>query len=76
MLESKEFMEQFLQYLQTYYGMGREQSGRYVARQTNTALIPLFQDSSQAEEPAYDDQMMAEQLNGMFPGPYDPMRLN
>lgn len=80
MIDSKDFMAQFLQYLQSYYG-GRAGASPTTV-QTNILKIPLFQEGlakaeSAPQYGAMDSGMgMAQQLNGLFPGPYDPMRLN
>lgn len=79
MVKPKDFMEGFMAYLQDYYG-GQKQT---VSTNTpNIVKVPLFQESSVPDpvDPAMMEQQnpmgMAQKLNGMFPGPYDPMRLN
>lgn len=86
MVNSKDFMAQFLQYLQSYYGGKAGTPATTI--QTNILKMPIFQEGlAEAQpEPQYgamdqgmgmgQDMGMAQQLNGLFPGPYDPMRLN
>lgn len=76
----KAFLEGFMRYLQAYYGAGRDRITSHPTLQGNQPVMPLFQEGSGALEELEEDfgeaGMMAEELNGMFPGPYDPMRLN
>lgn len=85
MIDSKEFLTGFLQYLQSYYGAA---SGRApVTEHANLPKLPLFQQTNatpefpgemmpsmgQPQEMTADPAGMAQQLNGLFPGPYDRM---
>lgn len=84
MIDSKEFVAGFLQYLQSYYGGA---SGRAPATEhANLPKLPLFQDTTdRVEFPgemmgqgmeqglSMEPDGMAQQLNGLFPGPYDRM---
>ena len=83
MVKPKDFMEGFMAYLQEYYG-GQKQM---VSTDTpNAVKVPLFQEASvpapvdpaqmEQQMPQQNPMGMAQELNGMFPGPYDPMRLN
>jgi hypothetical protein len=84
MFDVKGTTEQFIQYLQSYYGK-REDGLRATTQTANVMKIPIFQDGLVTEgvglpesplPPEQPPAQMAQQLNGMFPGPYDPMRLN
>ena len=77
-MNGKDFLDQFLQYLQSYYG-GRGGSPKGMSPVANLLKMPIFQAASTDTEPQMpemDEMGMANQLNDLFPGPYDPMRLN
>jgi hypothetical protein len=84
MVDPKDFMAQFLQYLQTYYG--GKAGVPVTTAQTNILKMPIFQEGMAEVQPEPQfggmpqgmgqDMGMAQQLNGLFPGPNDPMRLN
>jgi hypothetical protein len=85
MIDPKTFTKDFLAYLADYYG--RKDATLPASLLPNMPKLPLFQ---QVEvEPQMDmgfegmgmgDMGMGAsemgQLNGLFPGPYDPMRMN
>ena len=83
MIDAKGITEQFIQYLQSYYG-NRGSSPITATQTANVMKIPIFQDGLGGGEIAPEPMPMgggpqpdmAQQLNGMFPGPHDPMRMN
>jgi hypothetical protein len=102
MINNKEFMKGFLQYLQSYYGSasGFSLMNDIAPMYPNQPRLNLFQEASMQmeppmmevmqdlgselqqpmgsinQQPALPGETLGQELNGLFPGPNDPMRMN
>ena len=75
---NEDFIKQFLAYLSTYYGRENTMRAPRASRVPNLTIMPVFQTNKEEEGlmPEQENPYMAAELNGLFPGPYDSMRLN
>lgn len=97
MIDNKEFLRGFLQYLQSYYGQASMFETNGIAptypnqprlslfqegQVPNTDQFPGMMDQGMVQQPmggmnqlpALPGETLGQELNGMFAGPYDPMR--